>query len=214
MTLDDFLPLLLVDVPDVPDVSAKRAILDSAIEFCGETNAWHEVQDPFTLIDNQDIYDIEAPTDGAVARVMALWGPTRPIVPKSMAQISHLIPGWQSATSSLPLYFNSAPASSQVRVFPKPLQANRAQLTPRVAYKPAMFASTLDDALVADYYEAICLGARARLHAQVGKLWSSPQMATALAQAFTAKIIDTRIAMTFDRAPAQLSIEPARPFGM
>jgi hypothetical protein len=214
MTLDDLLPRLLVDVPSCPDFTAKLALVDAAIAFCEKTNAWNEIQDPFTLIDGQDIYDIDVPTDAQVARVMSVWSATRPLIPKTMAQITALMPNWQSAVGSAPLYFNSSTSSTQVRVFPKPMQALRAPLTPRVAYKPTLAATTLDDQLVNDYLQPLLIGAKSLLMLQRNKPWSDPQMAGLLAQGFAEAITEARIDITHERVESDIVATPGRPFGL
>ena len=214
MNIADILPLLLIDAPECPDIVATNALISATRDFCDQSNAWNEIQDPFTIIDNTDIYDIDVPSDGLVVMVMDAWSPTYQLTGKSMEQISQLLPNWQKATGSQPIYFSSQPASGEIRLFPMPLNAQRLQLTMRVSYKPTRTATTIDDGLLDDYQDALLAGARAKLMMQPGKAWSNPQLAQMNGQLFAREIVNARITIDHDRAPGTIIARPARPFGM
>ena len=69
MKTADLLPYLLAEVPAAPDVTAKMALVQAAIEFCRETQAWDELQDPITVIDGINTYDLDAPADASVVSI-------------------------------------------------------------------------------------------------------------------------------------------------
>ena len=64
MNVDDLLRYVLPDAPACPDVTAKIAVVNAAIEFCRETLAWDEIQEPTPVLDKIHTFDIDAPTDG------------------------------------------------------------------------------------------------------------------------------------------------------
>lgn len=214
MNILDFLPWVLVDAPGCPDIVAQRAVVDAAREFCEHTNAWNVLTDPIILIDRSASYDLDVPTDGEIVKVMAVYGPLRPLVAKSLNDLGRIMPNWQSATSALPLYFNSAGGRTQVTVYPTPLLANRAKVTPRVVYKPSLLAATLPDDLVSDCREALVDGALARLMLNANKTWSNPQLAGVHSQRFGLAMEDKRMQVLLDNTEGSVNVQPAAPFGL
>ncbi|MEO8296347.1 MAG: hypothetical protein ABI574_00925 [Burkholderiales bacterium] len=210
MKAADLLPRLLVSVPGCPDVTAVLALVDAAIDFCRETNAWNEFQDPITLIDKVGAYDLEAPSDARPLAILGAWVSGRELVPKTTAQLNLVMPDWQTALGSEPVFFNSGTSNQSVRVFPIPMGARKAKLTLRVSYTPTMAATTLPDELVADHHEALISGALARLASTPGRAWSNPGLAGYHQGMFDTKKIDARINLFHDNTPGTVTVTPRR----
>lgn len=204
MDIADFIPQLLVDAPECPDATARQAIVASAIELCRDGLAWVVVQDPVALIDGQPEYDIEAPDDAVPFAVLDAWLPQGRMVSKTMGEIALLVPDWRAATAATPSYYNNLPGSLAVRLFPIPMNANRAQLTLRVAFAPVFAATTLPDALVNDHNEVILNGARARLFKQPRKPWTDLVTASAEMLLFTNGKVNARIKSIHDGTPGSI----------
>lgn len=207
MKIADLTQYIAGDVPGCPESTIRRALLAAAIEFCRETLAWDEIQDPITLGTNTPTYDIESPSGARVVAIKQLSGPFGDLRPKTMAEIAQLLPDWQTAKSGLPAYYNSAVDLASIRVFPTPYQPNGAQLTPRVAYAPTLAATTLPDTFVEERLDALLDGARARLMVQPQKAWSNPQLAGYHKDLFEAAKVDTRIELLHDRTPGSIVAE-------
>jgi hypothetical protein len=206
MTLDDFLPLFLHELTNCPEVVAKQAVLFAAMEFCKETQAWREMQDPTVLIDKKHTYELEAPDGAQAVCALSVWASDRQLVSKTMNQIADLIPNWQSAESSTPVYFNSVAGRATARLFPIPNLANRAKLVFRVAYQPTLTATELPGELVNEYHRELINGAKAQLYAQPKKDWTDLNLAAFYGQKFEADKVDTRIKLMHEGVPGVITV--------
>lgn len=213
MLIDDILPEILPELPSCPTPLARSAVRNAAIEFCEKTLAWNELQDSITLIDNQPTYDLEVPDGARVVAVMEGWNATGRIRPKTMAELALLLPDWQTAKSSHPIYYNNAAPAGTVRVFPIPYQSDRSKLTFRVAYAPTRVATEIDDDFVEANFGALCKGAKSSLMAMADKPWSKVAQAGIYAGDFQAAIVDARIKHLMDGVVGGLQAQP-RSFGL
>jgi hypothetical protein len=210
MKTADLLPYLLAETPAVPDVTAKQALTLAAIEFCRETLLWDELQDPITVIDKVHTYDLEAPTDAGIVAVKQVWAADRELVPVVLAKLVQVMPNWQTAQGSDPVYYNTAADWSTVRIFPTPMNANRQKLVLRVIYQPTVTSTTLPDFLVNNYLEALLSGAKARLMAMPQKAWTNNDLAAYHKGLFDAAIIQARIDSIHERSPGTVTVRPRR----
>lgn len=210
MNTADLLPYLLAEVPGVPDVTAKQALTMAAIEFCRETQAWSELQDPIAVIDKIHTYDLEPVTGASIVTVKQVWAADRELVPVTLAKLVEVMPNWQTAQGSDPVYYNGAADWSSIRIFPTPINANRQKLTLRVAYQPSLTATTLPDFLVNVYLEAILSGAKARLMLMPQKAWTNPELGGYHKGLFDAAIVQSRIDDMHERHPGTITVRPRR----
>ena len=87
MNITDFLPWILGDVPGCPDIVAQRAVVAAAKEFCEGSNVWNVLTDPIVLVDGLAGYDLDIPTDAEIVKVMAVYGPERRLIAKTLDEI-------------------------------------------------------------------------------------------------------------------------------
>lgn len=208
MKLDDFLPHLLPELPGCPDMIVKQQLLFGTIEFCQETHAWNEVQDPIQVLDRQYEIDVETPRDTRIVAVKDVWAANRKLRPVTMPQLFELIPNWQTAEGSEPTYYNANIDYRTIRIYPIPNGANRQTLTMRVAYAPEMSATTIPDELSIKYWDALIGGAKARLMVMPGKSWSNPALAVYNRRLFDDGILKAKISALHDRVEGSLSVRP------
>lgn len=211
--IDELLPQLLPEVAGCPDVTARQALLNAAIEFCRDSGAWDEVQeDGYTLRDGQSTYDIEADGDARVLLIKRAWHRWGELVPKSQAELDLVLPNWQYAQSNVPVYYNTADSGQALRVYPVPMNSQGLKLSLRAAFVPRMDAKYLGEKLVNDWFEPLLSGAKARLMAAPGRAWSNPPLAAYHRGLFDAAKTDVRIAAEADGAQASGRVR-VRPFG-
>jgi hypothetical protein len=211
MKLDELLPRLLPEVAGCPDVTARQALLDAAIEFCRDSGAWDQVQEQaITLSDGVGSYDIDCDSDGRVLAVKRVWHACGELSPKSTAELSLVLPTWETARSNVPAFYNTADARQALRVYPIPDGAQGLKLSLRAAFVPRLDAQYLDDALVNDWYEALLAGAKARLMAMPRRAWSDPQLAAYHKGAFNDAKTEARIAAAADGAQASSTVRVRR----
>lgn len=208
MNIDDFLPHLLTELPGCPDQLVKQQLLFGAIEFCTETHAWNEIQDPITIIDKINEYDVEVPTGARIVSVKDVWASSRKLRPVTMEQLFERIPNWQTAEGSEPVYYNASTDWTTIKIFPKPFEANKAKLTLRVAYAPTMAATSIPDEVAIKYWDGLIGGAKARLMLMPGKAWTNPQLAAINRDLFNDAMLKAKISQIHDRVQGSVSVRP------
>jgi hypothetical protein len=210
MTPTQLLPYLLPETPGVPDALAEQAIMRAAHEFCTESGVWNEIQDPVSVIDNVNEYDLDKPTGSVIVTIKSIWMVNRELVPVTMERLQELIPNWQEAKGSDPAYYNCPNDWSVVRIYPIPYGANKAKMTIRAIYAPAQFGSTLPQFLVDKHLDDLLAGAKARLMQMPGKAWSNPQLAMLNQAAFNDGITKAKVGIAHDRVAGSVRVRPVR----
>lgn len=210
MTPDQLLPYLLPEVPGAPDSLAKQAIMRTANEFCWESGVWNEIQDPITIQDNNNQYDLEAPSGAQIVTIKSIWMINRELVPVTMERLQELIPNWQEATGSDPAYYNCPSDWSVVRIYPIPVGANGSKMTIRATYTPDQFGNYLPKFLVDTFLDELMAGAKARLMLMPGKSWSNPQLAMVNQVAFNEGVIRAKVFTAHDKVAGSPRVRPVR----
>lgn len=210
MQISALLPEILPDVPGVPDPVAIQAIRQSCIEFCVETHAWDEIQDPINLIDGVNLYDIDVPAGARVVTVKNIFMTNSELRPVSMVELQTVMPNWQTATGSLPAYYNTTGDLGTVRVYPTPSQSNGAQITVRAVYAPTLATLSVPDAVINRYLEPIMSGALHRLMMAPGKGWSNPQLAVYHKAQFDDGVVRAKIDILHEKTQGSIKVKPVR----
>lgn len=208
MNLDDFLPHLLPDLPGCPDAIVKQQLLFAVIEFCQETHAWNEIQDPIRVRERQNEIDVDTPVGARIVAVKDVWASNRKLRPVTMPQLFELIPNWQTAEGSEPTYYNASTDYRSMRIFPIPIDVNNQTITLRVAYAPKMDATSIPDELAIKYWDALIGGAKARLMVIPGKAWTNAQLSAYNRGVFNDGILKAKISALHDRVEGSLSVRP------
>jgi len=208
MNIADFLPHLLPDLPGCPDQIVQQQFLFGAIQFCTETHAWNEIQDPITVIDKINEYDVEVPTGARIVAVKDVWASNRKLRPVTMEQLFERLPNWQTAEGSEPTYYNAATDYRTIRIYPKPLDAKKAKLTMRVAYAAALTAATIPDEIAIKYWDGLISGCKSRLMVIPGKAWTNAGLAQYHGAIFNDAILKAKISQIHDRVEGSVSVRP------
>lgn len=212
MKLDALLPYLLPDVPGVPDITALQALRLSLIEFCVQTHAWDEIQDPIPLEDGVNEYDLDVEQGARIAAIKNVWLADRAVTPISMEELERRLPNWQVATGTDPAYFNAPADQNSIRIYPIPegVEAAGKTMTLRVAYAPTLVATTVPDSVINRYLEPIVSGAKHRLMVAPGKGWSNPQLAVYHQAEFDEGVQRAKIDILHDKVQGSLRVKPLR----
>lgn len=208
MTLDDFLPFMLVDLPGCPDPTVKQALLLSANEFCRESHCWDEVQDPLTLTANVRDYDLEGPPDGRCLLVRDVWMGARALRPTTMQELQLVIPKWRETFTNDPTYYNAAIDRQQISFYPTPDGTSTNQVVIRAVYVPTLSATSLPDFLGDRYLEYVVAGAKARLMATPGQTYSKPDAVAFHRERFDNGIALAKAEMMHDRVQGLVTVRP------
>jgi hypothetical protein len=208
MTLDNFRPLVAIEVIGCPVPMIDQALVLSAAEFCRSTLAWTEIQDPVLLLNGMSDYDIDVPTGAYLHVLRDVWVGDRRLEARTMDELQ----GWRDAKSSEPAFYNMATERGVLTVFPQPFQVTGSSLVMRAAYAPNMGVTSLPDFLGREYLEAVCSGAKARLMLMAGVPWSNPALGGYHRQSFDGAVALARISEMHDRMPGRITVKP-RSFG-
>jgi hypothetical protein len=159
----------LPSLPGCPDILARQALLDSAIEFCESSGIVRITPDPQSVQAGVTEYDVEVPTGQKVCSVLKAWYGTKELDPAPHTMMSNVQAyvgsvGGVAPSSSDPLFFFEL-SPGVVAIYPAPSISAAAMLTFRISTKPSRVATQVDDILLEDWVEGIVYGAKARLHA-------------------------------------------------
>lgn len=211
MLLTAFHPFVATEVIGCPDPTINQALLLTAIEFCRETKAWTEAQDPLPLVDGVSEYEMDTPIGALVQTVRDVWIGSRRLQPVAMVELQSVMPDWRTAQGSEPSHYNLAGELPLLKVYPTPASPSQSMVV-RASYVPKMAATTLPDFLGNRHLEAIASGAKSRLLAMPGVAWANPELAMYHRAHFDKAILSTRIEEAHDRVPGTIRVQP-RSFG-
>lgn len=208
MNVSDIVPFIAPEVPGCPEPLIKQAVVQTAIEFCTETLAWQEIQDPVALVDGGNELVIDVPRDSRIVAVKDIWASNRKLRPVTMDQLFERIPNWQTATGSEPAYYNASADWQTIRIYPSPLDSQGAKLTVRAAYAPKITATTLPDEIVTKHLDGLTGGAKARLMIMPGRSWTNAQMGGVYRAQFNDQVLKAKIDILHDRVQGSVSVRP------
>lgn len=212
MQLDAFFPYITAEVLGCPDPTLRLALLQTAAEFCRETLAWTEIQDPVSLINGIQDYELDAPANSYVLSVRDIWIGNRRLQPRTMQEIAMSVPNWQTTESNEPLFYNQANERGVIRVYPVPQGTTGQAIVIRAAYVPSISATTLPDFLGNRHIDVIAAGTKARLMMVPGVTWTNPKLGEYHRSIFDDGVIKARISEAHDRVPGTIRVLP-RSFG-
>lgn len=199
MTLDWFLPYMLIELPGCPQPLVKQALLSAASEFCRRTHAWSEVQEPIELQPGVRDYELDAPSGARVCVALDVMVNNRPLRP-----LRPMLPEEESC----PVWFNMAIERGMLSLYPTPTQAETMRV--RAAYEPTEDAQTLPDFLGHDYLGAMTGGTKAILMAIPGKTWSHPDLVPYHRQKFDDAVVEALADELHGRTVGAVTLRPVR----
>ena len=156
-------------------------------------------------------YDCDAPSsDARVLAVLSVWTASAELVPITLARLAHVMPDWQTASGSLPLFFNVAREQGSITVYPRPANAQGALITLQARYAPKRTATTLPAFLADRYEDALLHGAKARLMLQVNVPWSHPAAGQMHQQAYEDALAQATVDQLHEQVTSTLRVRPVR----
>lgn len=174
VTLDQLLPLVLPDCPNVPRGLALSHIRKAAILFCIESRFWREEIVPINTVPNQPEYELfcQAP-EARVVFVLSLQAGGQPLDARTEEDLDREVPRWRTVTGG-PGEFVT-PAESWIRLTPIPIDVH--VLTGRAVMAPTATGNYLLKDLFNNHSDTIASLAKATLLKMPDKPWTNPNMA-------------------------------------
>lgn len=165
--VDELLPDMLLQAPDVSDVALRRALQLAAQDMFREADIWvHEFQ--FSLFEGIDQYQLPIPTGTRIARVEWVQIDKRDLKPLDLEDIAEGREKGYHITNDEPHlllvteHVERVDGRASVRLYPTPATTE------------------LPDWLVHDFRTAIVNSGLARIYGAPGSPWFDPNLATLL----------------------------------
>lgn len=153
-------PDVSLAVLDVPEMTAEKYLLLSAIDFCRRSYAWRSTEvEVETLTSGEFPFDVSAPSGGRVFNVLSVMVGGVSLENTSLRELDTTVSNWRTTTGT-PKMFVEEPRGS-LTVVPLPSASTDFIITS--AFEPTATATTLPDDLYRDYRDAIISGAIMRI---------------------------------------------------
>lgn len=177
--LSRFLPRMLPYLVGCPEPLATQALLDSAIDFCGRTNAVSESLDPVTAIRNIATYEVETPPQTRVSAIQKVWYEGRLLMPSSYEQATDIY----NQPNGTPRFFFGEYVDEiySLTLVPGPDKTLPNGLRIRASLIPTRSATRVHDILFDRYAEGIVHGAIAIVASIPDQPYSDLKLAAASA---------------------------------
>lgn len=188
---DDFLPLVLPDVPGCPEALALAAVKRGAIELCRSAYVWVRDLGPLDVIAGQAEYACPPPAGAAPVITLGLAVRGLPLRAATVEELDLNHPGWPGLSAARPLRF-LVPTLGKVRLVPEPSENIESALVVRMVLAPAHDAAAAEDLLLDQWAVAVAHAAKAELMLVPGKPWTQPQLAEHHQRQFAAHVARAR----------------------
>lgn len=167
-----FIPEILPYAPACPDMAIEANVISAAIKFCEDSKAWQYNMDPMVAVAGLGEYDLEPPAASVVDRIHTVTHNGLPLEPVTMKTMDERVPKRTTYTATPKFYLKNS--STTLLLGPIPAATLSGGLRIRLVLKPVRTATSLNDELYNDYFEAILRLALYRLLSIPGKDWSNP----------------------------------------
>lgn len=204
VNLTSFLPRLLPNVMGCSEPLALQALLDSAIDFCGNSLAVVQTLDPITVPSGTASFELDVPAQTSVAQVMNVWFDGMLIGPQPQFQATDV-----AGTNGTPRYYygEEIDEAYSLTFMPAPDVTVSNGTVVRVALKPTRNATTVPTVLFERYVDAIVAGAQAILHGTQDQPYSNEQKALFMARVARSKTSAARVDALHGRVVSSMSVQ-------
>ena len=172
ITYESLLPDILPMVPGCPDTLIENNIRSAVIELCEKSGVYQAELDPVTTVNGVYEYDLEAPAQTAVHKIMWAIHEGKDLEPISTNLLEQRKPKWRDTDyQGTPEYYIKQ-SQSLFWLVPVPSVTKPASTILRVQLKPTQTSTACDDDVMNDYKDAIVAGALFRLLRLPSKDWT------------------------------------------
>ena len=209
MKIEAWLPH--VQLPGCPVSMALDAIRSAAREFCQNTLAWQYTQDAVTVYVGESEYPYEPPSKADVVQPMYGFFNGNKITVKTPQELSELYAGnWMTMTGTPRHIVHLTPRHA--KLVPAPDEKVVNALMVRIAIKPKLNATEIDDVVFDEYRDTIAAGAKARLKMMSGEPFYNVDGAKIDQQRFLSGMADERIRVWRGHGSGTLTARPRSKF--
>jgi len=172
--ITDLVPDVRAEIPDIPSFVAERQLLRAARIFCQETRAWRvNIEVSVTETVARTILTSLLPTGTELVDIISVKNTSggEPLTPRTFSWLDENLTDWRSETDLNAAYY-VLDGNNTMRLVPTPSATTAYLYDARIAVKPLLSATTLDDVLVNKYDELIIHGALGKLYVMPRKTWT------------------------------------------
>ncbi len=209
MTRDQFLVLVMPELPECPVPLIMDAANEVIEDFCKRTSIWTLPLDYITTYVGVSTYTIDAPIGSRIIDLKSVTANGRPLRQASAATLSEITEGWQSVTSVQPTHFELQ-SDGELRLWPVPSQSGaRIDMVARLTAEHSM--TELPDAVMRNWRRAIASGTKAKLMVSPGEHpWVNEKMGAVHAAAYENAIPDAISHMLSAGGRGDLIVPPVK----
>ena len=162
--------LIVQQIPAVNDLLAERIVLETMRDFCTYTRQWRSSQDLTVTAGTLNVV-VTPPTDGELVDVVTCERDGEPILKKAHNQIKAIVPRWRTQPGA-PKYVTIGDALNELYFVPTSETTLTAEMDTRLAWKPILAATEIDDLLLSRHSDCFINGALGRLFVQPDQVWT------------------------------------------
>lgn len=179
--LSEFTPYIMPFVLGCPQPTLERALVDAAITFCEDTLCIRQRCEAFTTEAGVRAYELEAPEQQQVARVLDGYCDTARQLRIIMSdQVGNPDP----ATTGTPTYIYTSRADAEFMLNMVPVPDKVYSIEIEAAMRPTRTATRLDDDLFHLWLDAMVAGSVMRIASYPGQPFTDPEAAARATAAF------------------------------
>ena len=197
------------DVPGCPRDLVIREIREAAIELCEFSCIWRVEMITLGILAGIPVYDVEAPRNSKIVKVMSVRIDGRNITPKTVDWLDQMDSAtWRETTGTAKYYVMDTPET--ILLNRKPKDSISGGLNATLCLKPSRSADTIPEYLFEDWINIIAMGAKEKLMLVANKAWSNPTLAIELGRRFSAGKSRAKIEAIKGHSTVGLKVKPRR----
>ncbi len=189
-TILSLVPDVRVEIPEIPSFVAERQLLRALRDFAEQTRAWRvnvQVSTVATIATINLATVIPSNTELVdIVSIKNISGSVPP-TPRTFAWLDKNVSDWRTSTALEAKWF-MLQGNNTLRLVPTPSDTVTNQYDLRVAVKPTLVATVIDDVIANKYDEVLVHGALGRLYAIPRKPWTDTNLAGFHLGVFTSAI--------------------------
>ncbi len=177
--ISDFVPDVRVEIPEIPSFVAERQLLRATREFVEETRSWRVNIQVSTTVDIATVNLVGfLPANTELVDIISAHNINggAPPIPRTYAWLDKNVSDWRT-NSALDAKWYMLDGNTTIRFVPTPSATVVDQYDVRIAVKPLLTATIIDDVVANKYNELIIHGALAKLYLIPRKPWTDANLA-------------------------------------
>lgn len=172
----DLIPGIQINAPEATSLTIKRLIIEVVRDFCKVTKYWRQDLATVSLAADTATYALTLPADTELVDIKSVsYLNNADLTKKTIHQLRKIDPQYRT-TNGTPRHVTRTGVDT-IRVYPVPSAAAANVLTPYVALRPTLAATTIDDTIIDDHEETIRHGVLGRLFSLPRKAWTDNALA-------------------------------------